>query len=74
MVLEMKICPEAVTRVERFLVTDREERHEIYLDFDRIFKLLRSPGINSKELILPAYVAWRGGMTILFILPARQAT
>jgi hypothetical protein len=33
MVLEMKICPEAVTRVERFLVTDREERHEIYLDF-----------------------------------------
>jgi hypothetical protein len=54
MVLEMKICPEAVTRVERFLVTDREERHAIYLDFDRIFKLLRSPGIDSKELILPA--------------------
>ncbi len=25
----------------------------------RIFKLLRSPGIDSKELIPPAYVAWR---------------
>jgi hypothetical protein len=29
MVLEMKICPEAVTRVERFLVTDREETYAI---------------------------------------------
>jgi hypothetical protein len=29
----MKICPEAVTRVERFLVTDREETRAIYLDF-----------------------------------------
>jgi hypothetical protein len=24
-----------------------------------IFKILRSPGINSKESIPPAYVAWR---------------
>jgi len=24
-----------------------------------IFKLLRRPGINSEESILPAYVAWR---------------
>jgi hypothetical protein len=27
----------------------------------QILKHLRSPGINSKELILPAYVAWRAG-------------
>jgi hypothetical protein len=34
-----------------------------------IFKLLRSPGIDSKEPILPAFVAWRsGGLTILFLL------
>jgi hypothetical protein len=30
----------------------------------RIFKLLRGPGIDSKESILPAYVAWRAGMNI----------
>ncbi len=35
---------------------------------DGIFKLLRSPGIDSKESALPAYVAWRAGATILFIL------
>ncbi len=26
-------------------------------------KLLRSPGIDSKESILPAYIAWRDGTT-----------
>jgi hypothetical protein len=31
---------------------------------DGIFKLLRSPGINSKESIPPAYVAWRAGAGI----------
>jgi hypothetical protein len=35
---------------------------------DGIFKLLRSPGIDSKELIPPAYVAWRAGTTALFPL------
>jgi hypothetical protein len=32
------------------------------------FKLLRSPGIDSKESISPAYVTWRTGMTTLFLL------
>jgi hypothetical protein len=34
----------------------------------RIFKHLRSPEIDSKELISPAYVAWRAGTTTLFVL------
>jgi hypothetical protein len=40
------------------------------LDFsgDGIFKLLRSPGIDSKESIPPAYEAWRAGMTNLLLL------
>ncbi len=33
-----------------------------------IFKLLRSPGSDSKKLILPTYVAWRAGTTTLFLL------
>ncbi len=31
----------------------------------RIFQLLRSSGIDSKESIPPAYVAWRAGVTTL---------
>jgi hypothetical protein len=34
----------------------------------RIFKLLRSPRMDSKELIPPAYVAWRAGTKALFLL------
>ncbi len=34
----------------------------------RIFKLLRSPRIDSKETIPPAYVAWRAVTTTLFLL------
>jgi hypothetical protein len=34
----------------------------------RIFKLARSPGIDSKETIPPAYVAWRVGAITLFLL------
>jgi hypothetical protein len=34
----------------------------------RIFKLLRSPGIDSKEAISPAYAAWRAGTLTLFLL------
>jgi hypothetical protein len=33
-----------------------------------IFKLLRSSGIDSKESIPPANIAWRAGMTTLFLL------
>ncbi len=51
---------------------------------DGIFKLLRSPGIDSKELIPPVYVAcrpfqeprnrflaWRAGTTTLFVVLGR---
>ncbi len=34
----------------------------------RIFKRLWSPGIDSKEWIPPAYVAWRAGTITLFLL------
>ncbi len=34
----------------------------------RIIKLVRSPGIDSKESFPPAYVAWRAGTIILFLL------
>ncbi len=39
-----------------------------YSSRDGIFKLLRNPGIDSKELIPPAFVACRAGTTILFLL------
>jgi hypothetical protein len=32
------------------------------------FELLRSPGMDSKESIPPAYVDWRACTTILFLL------
>jgi hypothetical protein len=40
----------------------------------QIFKRLRSPGINSLESNLPAYVAWQAGTIILYVVPALQAT
>ncbi len=33
-----------------------------------ILELLSCPGINSKELIPPAYVAWQAGAATLFLL------
>jgi hypothetical protein len=39
----------------------------------RICKRLWSPGIDSKELISPAYVACRAGTTNRVVVPARQA-
>ncbi len=39
----------------------------------RIFKRLWSPGIDSKEWILRAYVAWRAGTITLHIPPRFQA-
>jgi hypothetical protein len=33
-----------------------------------IFKLFRSPGIDAKESILPAYVAWRADTITLYLL------
>jgi hypothetical protein len=35
---------------------------------DGIFKFLRSPGIDSKEWIPQAYVAWWTGTTSLLLL------
>jgi hypothetical protein len=34
----------------------------------RIFNLLRSPRMDAKESIPPAYVAWRAGTSTLFLL------
>jgi hypothetical protein len=39
----------------------------------RICKRLSSSGIDSKDAISPAYVAWRAGMSNRVVLPARQA-
>ncbi len=39
----------------------------------RIFKRLRSPGIDSEKSIPLAYVAWRAGTTNRVVVPARQA-
>ncbi len=42
--------------------------HACYLSSHRvrIYKRFRSPGIDSKELMPPAYVAWRAGTITLF--------
>ncbi len=39
----------------------------------RICKRLWSPGIDSEEVISPAYVAWRAGTTNRVIVPSREA-
>jgi hypothetical protein len=41
----------------------------LFLAFrDGIFKHVRSPGIDSKESMPPAHVAWQAGTTTLFLL------
>jgi hypothetical protein len=40
----------------------------VFLIGARIFERLWSPGIDTKELIPPAYVAWRAGTITLFLL------
>jgi hypothetical protein len=37
------------------------------------FNLLRSPGIDYKELIPPAYAAWRAGTSTLFLLGSKPS-
>jgi hypothetical protein len=39
----------------------------------RICKRLRSPGIDSNESILPAYITWRDGTSNRVVVPARKA-
>jgi len=48
-------------------------RHVKKDSWARIFKRLRSPGVDSKESIPPAYVAWRAGTSNIGLLyrPAR---
>ncbi len=41
--------------------------------WDRIYKRLRSPKIDSKEPIPQAYVVWRAGTSDRVVVPARQA-
>jgi hypothetical protein len=43
------------------------------VDRARICKSLWSPGINSKESIAPAYVAWRAGTTNRVVVQVRHA-
>ncbi len=40
----------------------------LWCSWDRIFKRLWSPGVDSREWIPPAYVAWRPGTITLFLL------
>ncbi len=42
-------------------------------DRARIYKQLRSPGIDYKESIPPTHIAWRAGTSNRFVVPARQA-
>jgi hypothetical protein len=41
--------------------------------FQSICKRLRSPGIDSEESILPAYITWRAGTSNRVVVQARQA-
>jgi hypothetical protein len=43
----------------------------VFLHWARICKRLQSPGINSEESILPAYVAWRPIIQNRVVVPAR---
>ncbi len=42
-----------------------------YHSWARIFKRVWGPGIDSKEWIPPAYVAWRAGTITLFLLGSK---
>jgi hypothetical protein len=53
-------CNQLITRLISFTKTVQIRA--------RIFKRLLSPGIDTKELIPPAYVAWRAGTITLFLL------
>ncbi len=55
-------CLKAANRQRKNFQTKRSK-----LSGARIFKRLRSPGIDSKEWISQAYVAWRPGTITLFL-------
>ncbi len=50
-----------------YLVTPHWVMSHTTEPWDSILKLLRSPGIDFKESIPPAYLAWRAGTTNLFL-------
>ncbi len=51
----------------QFIIADENSMKEKHI-WARIFKRVWGPGIDSKEWILPAYVAWRAGTITLFLL------
>jgi hypothetical protein len=66
------LCGISLQTLERLRVcwSDKESVDKLYSREyrARIFKLLRSPRIDSKEPIPPGCVAWRAGTTTLFLL------
>jgi hypothetical protein len=55
-----------VSKKEEWILRERRGEDQEYRAW--IFKILRSPEIDSKESIPPAYVAWRAGTITLFLL------
>ncbi len=47
--------------------------YQTFADRARTCKCLRRPGIDFKESIPPAYLAWRAGASNRVVVPARQA-
>jgi hypothetical protein len=48
--------------------TYRNDQNGVRSNQSPNFKLLRSPKIDSKESIQPAYIPWRAGMSTLFLV------
>jgi hypothetical protein len=63
-----EVSKKKMNRKRKDAEINRERGGEKRRSWVRIFKLLRSPGIHSKESISPAYVAWRVGTITLFLL------
>ncbi len=51
-------------------IYDEMREYTVYVVMyrDGILKLLRSPGIDSKKSMRPAYVAWKSGTRTLLLL------
>ncbi len=62
-----KSCSTTVFQARQARVSILQYRGNIWYRA-RIFKLLRSPTIDSKVSIPPAYLAWRAGMTTQVLL------
>ncbi len=57
--------PEQVIVVQYRAQTSKDGHFSLHYFGARIFKLLRSPGIDSKESFPPSYVVWRAGTITL---------